>query len=307
MVDQVLKVRKREIVLTNPDKILFPKSKITKADFVDYYTQIAQTMVPFIKGHLLTMLRFPDGIDEQKFFQKQVPEHFPDWVARVPVPLKTIKKTDDYVLCNDPETLVYLANYVCVPHMWLSCFDKLDLPDRIVFDLDPANKKGFNVARVLALRLQKILNDLGLEAFPMLTGSSGMHVIVPIKRTKPFDEVRVFAQSVAQLLVDEYPKLYTLEMSVAKRGTRVFIDTLRNSFGATSVAPYAIRDKEGAPVATSISWDEVHDSKLSSQRYNYQTIFKKLAHEPDPWANFAKSAVSLTEPIKQLAKILKSL
>ena len=294
---------KHEFELTNLDKVLFPKSKITKSNLIDYYKQIAPYMLPFVANRALSLYRFPDGIDGQKFYQKNTPDYFPAWIKRAKVALKTIEKFDLYTVCNNIETLVYLANYVCVPHVWLSKVDKLEFPDRLIFDLDPSDKHGFEQVRLLALELHEFLNKLGLKSFAMLTGSSGMHVIVPIKRTKIFDETRLFAKNVAQFFVKQNPDKYTLEMSVEKRAGRVFIDTMRNGFGATAVAPYAVRDQEGAPVATPITWQEVGDPKLSSQRYNIGNIFDKLKHEPNPWHNFEKAAISITDAVKKLAKI----
>jgi bifunctional non-homologous end joining protein LigD len=303
MTHQIIVINKHELELTNLNKILFPKINITKQALIEYYQKIAPVMLPWLHNRALSLFRFPDGIDGQKFFQKNTPDYFPTWVKRLKVTLKTIDKFDLYSVCNNLETLIYLANYVCVPHVWLSKIDKLDWPDRLIFDLDPGQKEGFEQVKALALELNIFLSKLGLKPFVMLTGSTGMHVIVPIKRTKNFEEVRLFAKQVAQLFVKKNPDLYTLEMNVAKRQERVFIDILRNGFGATAVAPYAVRDKEGAPVATPINWQEVEESNLSSQRYNINNIFKKLEHEPQPWPNFDKAAVSLTEPIKKLAKI----
>lgn len=303
LVNKAMIVNKHELELTNLDKILFPKTKITKQALIEYYQQIAPVMLPWLHNRALSLFRFPDGIDGQKFFQKNTPDYFPTWVKRLKVTLKTIDKFDLYSVCNNLETLIYLANYVCVPHIWLSKIDKLDFPDRLIFDLDPGKKNGFGQVQILAQELNVFLDKLGLKSFAMLTGSTGMHVIVPIKRTKTFEEVRLFAKQVAQRFVKQHPDLYTLEINVAKRQERVLIDILRNGFGATAVAPYAVRDKEGAPVATPISWHEVEEPDLNSQRYNIHNIFKKLDHDPHPWPNFEKAAVSLTESIKKLAKI----
>lgn len=302
LVNQITIINKRRLELTNLDKVLFPRSKITKLALIEYYEKIAPIMLPWLHNRALSLFRFPDGIDGQKFFQKNTPDYFPTWIKRLKVALKSIDKFDLYSVCNNLETLIYLANYVCVPHIWLSKIDKLDFPDRLIFDLDPG-KNGFEQVRILALELNHFLRKLGLKPFAMLTGSTGMHVIVPIKRTKNFDEVRAFAKEISQLLVKKNPDLYTIEMNITKRKERVFIDVLRNGFGATSVAPYAVRDKEGAPVATPISWDEVGEQGLSSQRYNIHNIFKKLENQPHPWSDFNQAAISLTESIKKFAKI----
>ena len=304
-VQKIITLNKHEITLTNLAKILFPKSGITKLALVEYYQQIAPQMLPFMHDRALSLLRFPEGVAGQKFFQKKTPDYFPTWIKRARVALKTIDNFDEYSVCNNLETLVYLANYVCVPHLWLSKIDKLNYPNRLIFDLDPGTKDSFAQIQTLALALHQFLLILGLKPFAMLTGSSGMHVVVPIKRTKDFEAVRSFAKSVALLFVKQNPDLYTLEIRIEQRKERVFIDTLRNSYGATAVAPYAVRDQEGAPVATPITWDEVADAGLASQRYNLNNIFAKLATAPNPWLDFEKSAVSLTESIKKLAKIKK--
>lgn len=305
MSEQVIIINDHELVLTNLDKLLFNKAKITKLDLINYYRKMGEQMLPFMCNRALSLLRYPDGILGNKFFQKNTPDYFPKWIKRVRVALKTIDQFDDYMICNNLESLVYLANYVCVPHAWLSLYDKLDYPNKIIFDLDPANAQDFNQVRLLSLELNSLLNKLGLKSWAMLTGSTGMHVIVPIKRNKPFNEVRLFAKNVASLLVKQNPDLYTLELNMAKRQDRVFIDILRNSFGATAVVPYAVRDKEGAPIATPISWQEVQDPKLSSQRYHLQNIDKYLAQNISPWPNYDQGLSTLTEPIKKLNKIMK--
>lgn len=310
MVNQVILINKHELNLTNLDKVLFPATntskQITKQALIDYYQAIGPYMLPHLKNRALSLLRFPDGITGKQFFQKNTPDYFPAWIKRVKVGLKTIDKFDLYTICNNLETLVYLANYVCVPHIWLSCYDKLDEPNRLIFDLDPASPKDFEDVRLLALKLHDFLTSLGLKPFALLTGSSGMHVVVPIKRTKNFEQVRLFAKTIAQRLVKQAPDLYTLESKLEKRQDRVFIDILRNSFGATSVAPYAVRDKPGAPVATPITWQAVQASGLSSQKYQITNIFDYLVQTPQPWHDFEKAAVSLTEPIKKLNKLLKN-
>ena len=307
MDDKTILINKSEISLTHLDKVLFPTTKlikqINKQELIDYYQAIAPMILPYLKNRALSLLRFPDGITGQKFFQKNTPDYFPVWIKRHKVNLKTIDKFDLYTICNNLETLVYLANYVCVPHIWLSCCDKLDEPNRLIFDLDPAEPQDFEQVRLLALKLHDFLVKLGLKPFALLTGSHGMHVLVPIKRTKNFDEVRAFAKQVAQVFVKQEPDLYTLEAKKEKRENRLFIDILRNSFGATSVAPYAVRDKPGAPIATPITWQEVQDPQLSSQKYHINNIFDYLKHTPQAWPDFEKLAVSLTEPIKKLAKI----
>lgn len=290
-------------MLTNFDKILFPQRKLSKNDLINYYLSIAPYILPLIKDHPISMFRFPDGTAGEKFFQKKIPSFFPQWIKRVKVPHRLTHESayDFYPLCNDKATLAYLANYVCVPHAWLSRQDKLDYPDRLIFDIDPGAKTSFTIVRKVALWLKDFLLSLGLIPFAMLTGSRGMHIVVPIKRTHTFDEVRDFTRQIATIAAERYPKIITTEVQIHKRLGRLFIDYLRNGYGATSVAPYAVRDQPNAPVATPISWDEVADKKLHAQRYTIKNIFRKLEKDPDPWEHFKVSAVSITKPKKKLA------
>ncbi len=286
-----IKVGRYLVNITNEETILFPKSTIKKIELIDYYYDIADIMVPYMKDRALTMVRYPNGIDKDGFYQKDMPKYFPDWIKG-----KTIKKKEGgsttYVVCNNAATLVYLANQACItPHLWLSKIDKLRYPDKMIFDIDPPPAgKNFTLVRHIALRLKDLLEEIGFVPFVKTTGSKGLHVVVPIRRTANFKTVRAFAVAIAQVVVDDDPKHLTLEIRKEKRRGRVFIDTLRNAFAQTAVAPYAIRPKEKAPIATPISWDEVRDTKLTSQRYNINNIFKYLEKHGDLWKNMSKSA-----------------
>ncbi len=291
--DPKIKIGKYEVSITNPDKILFPKDKITKGEVVNYYNKIGKIMLPHVKDRLVTMLRYPQGISQEGFYHKDAPDFFPKWIET-----KTIKREDgkpvNYVIIENIATLVYLANFGCLtPHIWLSKEDKIDYPDRLIFDLDPSNDKSFGKIKTVAKELKKLLEAHGLVPFVMTTGSRGMHVVVPLKRTKNFEQVRTFAQKIAKKLVDKDPKNLTMEIRKDKRGTKIFIDTLRNSFGATGVAPYAIRAKNGAPIAAPLNWQELDGLKLTSQTYNIFNIFERLKKIGDPWKNINKHAKNI--------------
>lgn len=291
--DPKIKVGKFDVEITNPDKILFPKDKITKSQIIDYYNKIGSTMLPYVKDRPVNMLRYPQGITEEGFFHKDAPDFFPKWIETI-----IIKREDGkpihYVLIQNIATLVYLANFGCLtPHIWLCKKDKLNYPDRLIFDLDPSNEKSFEKIKIVAKELKKLLEAYGLVPFVMTTGSRGLHVVVPLKRTKTFDQVRVFAQEIAKELVNNDPKNLTMEIRKEKRGNKIFIDTLRNGFGATGVAPYAIRAKNGAPIAAPLEWKELDDSKLKSQSYNIFNIFERLQKIDDPWKNINKHAKTI--------------
>jgi bifunctional non-homologous end joining protein LigD len=295
------KIDKGIVEITNPDRILFPKSKITKSDLIDYYECIADIMIPYMQDRPLTMVRYPSGITKEGFYQKDMPEYFPDWIKN-----KTIKKgtggITTYVVCNNPATLVYLANQaVITPHLWLSKIDKLDYPDMLIFDLDPPEGTSkFSLVRAVAFRLKEILESLDLVPFVKTTGSKGLHIVVPLKRTADFETVRAAAQTIAQCLVNDDPKHLTLEVRKEKRRGRVFIDTLRNAYAQTVVAPYGVRPIEKAPIATPILWDEVADKKLTAQRYTIKNIFTYLEKHGDVWQGMNTYARSIKNAVKNL-------
>ncbi|TET06743.1 ATP-dependent DNA ligase [Candidatus Dependentiae bacterium] len=280
------------IKTSNEDKILFPKHKITKGELIDYYHRIGPIMVPYTKNRPISMVRYPDGIKEEGWYQKDAGEYFPKWIKTKP-----IKKQKDgytnYVVINNVATLVYLANQACIaPHIWLSKIDKLNYPDRMIFDLDPSGK-DFNMVRKGALLIKEKLDELALPSFVMTTGSRGVHIVVPLKRVHTFDWVRTFAYDLSTILIKHNPDLFTLEIRKVKRKELVFIDTLRNAFGQTGIAPYAVRPKPGAPVATPIEWKEVNNSRLRPNQYTIRNIFTRLDRIGDSWKGIDRHAVSL--------------
>jgi bifunctional non-homologous end joining protein LigD len=287
-----IKAENHLIEITNEDRVLFPQSGITKGDLIKYYEKIAPTMLFYMKDRLISMQRFPNGIDQEGFYQKDASEYFPKWIKRV-----AVNKQDggrvNYVVCNNAATLIYLANQACITnHIWLSRIDKLKIPDRMIFDLDPSDC-SFTQIRNAALIVKKHLEDLDLCAFAMTTGSRGIHVVVPLKRKYSFDIVRQFAKNIAVMLVDKYPEKFTIEMHKQKRGKRIFIDFLRNAFGQTGVAPYSVRARENAPVATPLFWQEVSNPKLTPTKYTIKNIFKRLDEVGDPWEKIDKHACSI--------------
>lgn len=303
MKEDKVRLGSKTIEISNPDKVLFPGENITKADLVEYYRRIAETMLPHMKGRPVTMHRFPDGIKGKDFYHKEVPDYFPDWVKRVTVE----RKEGDgitHVLCERTATLVYLANQACItPHVWLSRADKIDHPDRMVFDLDPPDD-DFAPLRSAAKSLKNVLNELGLRPHLMTTGSRGLHVVVPLDRRANFDTVRAFARDVAGVLARKAPDELTIEQRKGQRGDRIFVDTMRNAYAQTVVAPYGVRARAGAPVATPLDWDELSNRSLHSAKYTIRTIFKRLGQRGDPWTGMGRHARSLTGPRRRLDKIL---
>jgi bifunctional non-homologous end joining protein LigD len=298
---QNIKIDGHEIALSNLDKILFPKAKVSKGDLIDYYQKIAPTMLPHIAGRPLSLERYPDGVESDGFMQKNASDYFPDWIRRA-----RLAKEDgnvDHVVAEDAATLVYLANQACVTlHAGLARTDRIDHPDFMVFDFDPSDDDFGKVKRA-ARDARALLEEVGLTSFVQTTGSRGLHVWVPLDRAAPFDEMREIASNLADALVARVPDERTTAQRKANRGDRVFIDIARNAYGQTVVAPYSVRARPEASVATPLHWDELDSPDLEPRRYTVQNMFRRLGQKPDPWAGIEKRAQKLAPVRKKLAAL----
>ena len=288
-----------QVDLSHTDKVLFPgDDEITKGDLIEYYAEVADRMLPYLRERPIAMARYPDGIARQRIFQRNVPGYFPDWVTRA-----RVKKQDgvlQQVICDKPATLVYLANQACIElHVFLSQLDRLDYPDQMVFDLDPADADHFGDARIAALWLRELLADeLGLTAFVKTTGGKGLHVHVSLRAENDFDTVRGFARQAGELLAARNPDLVTIEQRKDKRDRRLYVDIMRNAYAQTIVAPYVVRARPGAPVAVPLHWDEVADTGLEPGRFTLRTVRRRLSEldqAGDPWAALTERRYSLTK------------
>jgi bifunctional non-homologous end joining protein LigD len=296
----VVRVDRREIEISRPEKVLFPEDGITKGDLIEYYARIAPRMLPHLRDRPLTLERYPNGINTKRFFQKEVSSYFPKWIRTVTV--EKVGGTVTHVVCNDTATLVYVANQACVtPHIFLSRTDKLDRPDQLVFDLDPQGD-DFEVVRSTALDFKQLLDEVELPAFLKTTGSRGLHVVVPLERRETYDAVRAFGRELAGIIVSQAPRARTMEQLKANRGKRVFIDTNRNGYAQLVAPAYAARARKGAPVSVPLAWGELKKKDLRSNSFTIGTIFDRLNRMPDPWADFWQSAASLVGARRRLAR-----
>jgi bifunctional non-homologous end joining protein LigD len=285
-----IRAGRRTVAVSRPDKPLFPCG-ITKGELARYYEQVAPAMLPHLAGRPLNMERYPDGIEGQKIMQQRASDYFPAWIARAEVPKKG--GTVAHVVAKEPATLVYLAGQACITlHPWLSRSDRLDRPDRLIIDLDPSTEDP-DAVRLAALSMADLLRELGLAPWAMATGSRGYHLLVPLTRRASFDEVREFARDVAALASDRDPRTFTIEQRKAKRDGRILIDILRNAYAHTAVAPYSVRPRPGAPVATPLHWEELGDRKMRPDRFTLRTVPARLDRDGDPWKDIAKHAVGL--------------
>lgn len=289
-----LTVGHRTVGLSRPDKLLYRNPDISKAALADYFRTVADPMLPHLRERPLALQRFPDGIDSQGFFQKRRDGSAPGWVPGVELARESEGGTIEMICCPDAATLAYLADQAVVTlHPWLSRARHPHHPVRLVFDLDPPGN-DFAAVRFAARALHDLLDEIGLPAYPMTTGSRGLHVTVPLAGRDDFDAVRAFARTVADTLAARHPDRLTTEVRRDKRHGRLFIDTLRNAYGQHAVAPYSPRPLPGAPVATPLDWDEVADATLTAQRYSVGTVTDRLSRRGDAWHGINRHARSLS-------------
>ncbi|OEV30436.1 ATP-dependent DNA ligase [Streptomyces nanshensis] len=291
--------RVRDIGISRPEKVLFPGDGITKSELAGHYRSVASRAVPRLRGRALMMERHPDGIGGKPLMQKNVPGYFPDWVRTAELPKEG--GTVRHAVCDNGDTLVYLAGQACItPHRWLSKTDRPDDPDLLVFDLDPSGSADFDDVRWAASCVGGLLEAVELPTQLMTTGSRGIHVIAALDRKSDFDTVRAFARRVSQVLVGRHPGRLTDEPRKADRGDRIYLDIQRNAYAQTAVAPYSVRARPGAPVATPIAWSELDDPQLRPDRWTVRNIAGRL-REDDPWAKVSARGRSVRAADRRLS------
>ncbi|WP_446046273.1 non-homologous end-joining DNA ligase [Streptomyces olivaceus] len=282
---RTVRAGRRSVEVHRPDKVLFPagaggEPEYTKGDLVDYHRTVAPFMLPHLRDRPLMLERHPDGVDGPRFMQKNIPEHYPEWIERVEVAKEG--GTVCHPVCDDSATLVYLADQAALTlHRWLSRAGDVDRPDRLVFDLDPSGD-DFEAVRSAARSLRELLDELRLPSAPMTTGSRGLHVVVPLTRRHDFDHVRKFTRDAADVLAAAHPGRLTTAARKKDRGDRLYLDIQRNAYAQTAVAPFTVRARPGAPVATPISWDQLDDPGLHARRWTIADAVEQARTRP--WA-----------------------
>ena len=293
------------VQLSNMDKVFFPDDDLSKGDLIDYYRMVAPRMLPYLRERPLVMGRYPDGVTGEAILQKNVSRYFPDWVKRVEVERLGRGGTVCQVVCDRPETLIYLANQACIElHVLLSRAAALYRPDQLVFDLDPPAEDAFDDVRRVALDLRRLLEeDLGLTTYVKTTGGKGLHVHVPLRADEGFDPVRDFARAVAALMVRDAPDRLTLQQRVDQRGNRIYLDVQRNGYAQMAVAPYSVRARRAAPVAAPLQWAEVEDAGLNPRRFTMRTMGDRLATTQDPWTGMPRHRRGLAAARRRLESL----
>lgn len=263
----------RNIEITHPDKILFPESKITKLDVVNYYEKFGSKMLPFLKGRPISLVRNPDGIDAQGFYQRHPAESFPNYIDRIKIKEKDGEKSL-YIAVDDMDDLIYLSNLgVLEYHSWLSNVEDIEHPDILIFDLDPDKNADWKRVVEGALWLKQRLEKDKLKPAARVSGGKGIHVVASHKDKMTWKKSKDYARKIAEELESEDPGSYLTNMSKDKRKGKIFIDYLRNERGSTAVAPYSLRARPNAPVCMPVDWGDVNYS-LKPNKYTLKDLMK---------------------------------
>ena len=281
------------IKLTHPDRVLYPGQGITKLELAQYYEQVADWILPHVKGRPLTLVRCPSGQTKQCFYQRHVTESLHDPIRSIPV--KEGRSTVSYVSVDSTPGLIALVQMgVLEIHTWGSRQDHLEQPDRLTFDLDPDPALPWNRVREAAEVLRERLSGLGFGTFVKTTGGKGLHVVVPITPKEDWESVKAFAKKVAEDLNTEAPELYIATMSKAKRKGKIFIDYLRNARTATAISAYSTRSHAGAPVSVPLRWDELA-MDVRGEHFNIHNVPERLARlRTDPWEGYERARRPIT-------------
>jgi bifunctional non-homologous end joining protein LigD len=277
--------------ISHPDKVMFPEDGITKGEVAAYYEAIAPLMLPHIRSRPVTMERFPAGIGEGGFLQKDLKKGFPEWLQRAEAPKKG--GVVHYPLVGDERSLLWLANQNCItPHVWTSRAPKLFQPDVCVVDLDPSEDDPEVLARA-ALQVRDYLGELGMRSWVKTSGSKGFHIVTPLDASAGFDEVAAFADAMAVELVKRDPEHLTLEFTKANRGKRIYVDVGRNGYSATFAAAYAVRARPGAPVSAPCTWEEVESGAVGPRTFALRTMAKRVDKVGDLWSELPQKGHSI--------------
>jgi bifunctional non-homologous end joining protein LigD len=302
----IVEVQGRKLSLTNLEKILYPASGFTKGEVVDYYVRIAPVLVPHLAGRALTMKRYPGGVDQEYFFEKNAPLHRPDWVKTAPIFSGSNRRTIHYILANDLPTLVWIANLASIElHPSLSVAADITAPTMIVFDLDPGPPANIVQCAQVGLWVREIFDHFGLRSFPKTSGSKGLQIYIPLNSTTlptktSYDETKSFAHAVARLLEQEHPELVVSDMKKAVRTNKVFVDWSQNDEHKTTISVYSLRAREYPTVSTPVTWEEV-------ERALKKKDAARLVFEAGDVLARVEKMGDLFEPVQQLTQKLPQL
>ncbi len=298
---QTVKIEGRHLSLTNLDKVLYPATGFTKGQVIDYYARIAPALVPQLAGRPLTLKRYPGGVDQEYFFEKNATKHRPDWVKTAPVWSEGNRRNVNYILANDLATVVWVANLAAIElHPSLSLAKNIVCPTMMVFDLDPGPPANIVQCAQVGIWLREIFEHFGLQSFPKTSGSKGLQIYVPLNTPTSYDATKPFAHALARLLESEHRELVVSDMKKDLRKGKVFVDWSQNDEHKTTVSVYSLRARERPTVSTPVKWEEVEQALKKKDAsllvFEAGQVLKRVAKMGD-----------LFEPVQKLKQKLPKL
>ncbi|SIP97919.1 bifunctional non-homologous end joining protein LigD [Chryseobacterium sp. RU37D] len=302
--EKEITLNKYKVKLTNQDKIYFPKDDITKGDVIEYYQSVAEYILPHLKNRPLSLNRFPNGIEEQSFYQKDANDNIPDWIKTTQVYSESNDKYIDYIYCNDKATLAYLNNLGCIDlNPWNSSLPDLEHPDFLVLDLDPSKKNIFDDVIENALQVNEVLNSIKIKGYCKTSGSTGIHVYIPMGRKYDFDQVKDFAHILMKQVHEKLPEITTLERSLQKRDDKkIYLDYLQNRTGQTLASAYSLRPKEGASVSMPLEWDELKKG-LKPTDFNIHNTLERIKEKGDLFKPVLGKGIDMMKALELLGNL----
>jgi bifunctional non-homologous end joining protein LigD len=293
-----------DLALTNLDKVFWPAERYTKGDLIAYYRAIAPWMLPYLQDRPLVMTRFPDGIDGKSFFQKDAPVFAPDWIRTETVYSDDAEREVRYFVADDADALTYVANLGTIPiHVWASRVATLEQPDWTIIDLDPGEAPFAHVVAI-ARAAHALCDRIALPCFVKTSGSSGLHLMIPLGRACTHEQARQLAELLAWVLVAQLPEIATVRRLPAQREGKVYLDYLQNGRGKLLVAPFSVRPLAGAPVSTPLTWREV-TPKLDIRKFTIKTVPRRVARwKGDPLADVLRAKADLAQALGRLQALV---
>lgn len=302
--EKEITLNSHKVKLTNQDKIYFPKDGLTKGDVVEYYQSVSKYILSHLKNRPLSLNRFPNGIEEDGFYHKDAGDNAPDWVKTTEIYSESTEKNIDYIICNNKATLAYLNNLGCIDlNPWNSTIQKLLNPDYLVLDLDPSSKNKFDDVIEVALQIKEILDEIEVDAYCKTSGSTGIHVYIPMGKKYDYEQVKDFAHILMKETNKKLPKITTLERSLQKREkNKIYLDYLQNRQGQTLASAYSLRPKEGASVSMPLDWKELKPG-LKPTDFNIHNALKRIESKGDLFKPVLGKGIDMKKALMKIEEL----
>ena len=293
------------VTFSNLDKVYWPESGLTKGDLIEYYRTVAPYLLPYLKGRPLVLTRYPDGIEGKSFYQKNAPDFIPSWIRTEAIWSGHSEREIKYIVCDDLDTLLYIANSGAIPlHLWSSRAETIQHPDWCILDLDPKGAPFQDVV-TLAKAIHKVCKEIALPAYVKTSGSTGLHVLLPLGGQCTYEQSRLLGHLIAKVIESRHGDIATTARHIPSRKGRVYLDYLQNRRGQLLVAPYSVRPLPGAPVSAPLDWREV-TGKLDPQKYTVNNMPTRLKRKKrDPVLPVLKKDPDLVGALEALAALVK--